>query len=109
MDQIGKERNGGYVRDRCLLLVDFVGPAVGDVTAPGRLVFFGSSMMPVRRMKGGTTWLHQLRRDKSVGRIDQKPLRARTEWLDIVGVLTLICLGHQTPHSYESVRVTRFF
>jgi len=72
--------------DRCLFLVDFVGPAVGDVTAPGRLVFFRSSMMPVRRMKGGTAWLHQLRRDESVGRIDQKPLGGRTEWLGIVAV-----------------------
>src|ERR1017187_4411530 len=95
------------MRDRRLLLIDFIGPAVGDVTTSGLLVFMRSSMMPVCRMKFGKARLHQLRRDEAIRRVDQKPLRIGAEWLDIVPVFMFICVGDQTPHSYESVCVTR--
>src|SRR5580700_2471767 len=98
------------MRDCCFHFINFVGSAVGDVTTPSGFVLLRRAMMPVRCMKGGTTRLHQLRGDKSIHCVDQKPLRIGAEWLRIVGAFMLIFLmligvAHQPPDSYEAVRV----
>src|SRR5580698_1455013 len=90
--------------DRLILLIDFIGSAVGDVSASGLLILVGCSSPPILALEQGTSRLHQLGRYEPIRRTNQETLRFRAEREAVFAPFLLNRITHQLPHADEPGR-----